>query len=293
VHGLVATDLGGRKVDPYCIFFTNPAGLLGADPPVSAVKRGFTDVHGKTAAKKKRPVLTRRSSTDAYHEPSRWLRARGRSTWKDSEIPLFRPRIDAADLKFVTLIIALFDHDFFSEDDPLGIVEVPLARRPEPEIPVNDEVTERRPRIVNFWITGRDTAQTTESDQVGLEATGDRIVRGVADGVRGAVDGVAALTGAVMRPFLGTGLRTTRTSSRQPGTTAAHSDEYSFVVDEPIVFENTVNRSGRLKCRVTVSSGRDVHSAMIRRSSTHRRHVLVYTRPLYCHPLCAGAPQGG
>jgi len=204
VSSIRATDLGGTKNDPYCIFYTNPSGMLGADPPVTTVRYKFDDLAGREAA-----VDEKAARIASKRTPANWLRQHRRSTWRDAEVPVLRPctRTDE-ELQYVTLCIALYDYDFLSEDDLIGYVRVPLHR--------------------------------------------------------------------ARRTFVG-------------------DNEYSFLVDEPIVYGNAINGCGRLSCRVTVSTGPAIHTALIKaqresagiRSTTLSRFNWLQPEAcISCDPSC-------
>mmetsp|Transcript_70882 Transcript_70882/g.188619 ORF Transcript_70882/g.188619 Transcript_70882/m.188619 type:complete len:608 (+) Transcript_70882:129-1952(+) len=102
VTGLVSADMTGGS-DPYLVFFTNPPEVLSphSQAPISKVKSVTT--------------TTKKASKDE------WL------SWTERELPLMRPLVELEDLKEVTLIIAIFDHDLVGKDDLLGVCLVPLA----------------------------------------------------------------------------------------------------------------------------------------------------------------------
>eukprot|EP00966_Prymnesium_polylepis_P008413 193963-Prymnesium_polylepis.3 len=106
VSSIRATDLGGTKNDPYCIFYTNPSGMLGADPPVTTVRYKFDDLAGREAA-----VDEKAARIASKRTPANWLRQHRRSTWRDAEVPVLRPctRTDE-ELQYVTLWCAPVCH---------------------------------------------------------------------------------------------------------------------------------------------------------------------------------------
>jgi len=179
VADLADFDIGGGS-DPYCIFYTNPPGLLADDDhaPITTTKsvkardksvirgamRGSITAGPTTGAASKVPPLeasgVELSPADLGVSPtpsppdgdgvlapapelagggllaklaSPSLRREGSgdrriATWHDTEVPMLRLRLaDASRLPFITLIIAVVDHDTLGKDDPMGCVLVPLA----------------------------------------------------------------------------------------------------------------------------------------------------------------------
>lgn len=50
------------------------------------------------------------------------------AAWTDEELPLLRLRAPLEELDKACLLIAVFDHDTWKSDDPLGVVCIPLGR---------------------------------------------------------------------------------------------------------------------------------------------------------------------
>ena len=122
LSNLMDMDMGGGS-DPYCIFFTNPPGLLADDrhAPVTTVKN----------VKPKQRNTQLDSSTVTIDMPMERVSTVGGAasvTWSDKEMPLLRPKgVPPVKLPFVTLIIAVYDWDRVGVDDLLGVALVPLC----------------------------------------------------------------------------------------------------------------------------------------------------------------------
>jgi len=142
--------IGGGS-DPYCIFFTNPPGLLSDEKhaPRTTIKKNvgrsgisqkvgtsmnltkginFSDVTYVTPS----ALLTYVTPSAPGGSPAQGGSAPASSkvtTWRQSELPLLRPQVadNISILLYTTLIIVVMDHDVGSSDDVIGVVHVPLA----------------------------------------------------------------------------------------------------------------------------------------------------------------------
>lgn len=97
-EGLAARDMTGKS-DPYVIFHSMPAGVLGHSPLVERQ----TKVKAQTL----------------------------NPNWHASELPVLRAALKAGDvwqwLRQCTLVLDFYDHDYLARDDPLGTALVSLA----------------------------------------------------------------------------------------------------------------------------------------------------------------------
>ena len=79
---------------------------------------------GEGGGKGRRPNNHSRTSQLAAKAPA----AVSGTAWTDEELPLLRLRVtDFSRLPFITLIIAVVDHDTVGQDDQMGTVLVPLS----------------------------------------------------------------------------------------------------------------------------------------------------------------------
>ena len=192
------------------------------------------------AARSLRAQSTKKGSkpfrTNSDHSRSHGFRLwshRRHSTWRDAEVPLLRPQVrEASELQHVTLVIALYDYDFLSEDDVSGFVLIPLTRPPS---------RFRETRL------SEGAANMTEMSEGGVGA--QRRSRRWSGASRAS--------------------RTSRASHGDGDSDGPYSEEYSFKVDSPIVYGNATNGCGRLTCTVTVSLGAAVNGALIRANRDH------------------------
>lgn len=165
VQGLIDSDVAGGN-DPYVVFFTNPEKLLDTNSPTTSIKskRSGLDITsllriensgtgnvieqaaGKVGAAAGAVADTCQSAVSSTLGVACNMATAGvgvaagalgvstntttrpivKQKWKDSEVPLLRPKVAGDNLKHVSLIMAIFDHDKFMVDDPLGTVIVHL-----------------------------------------------------------------------------------------------------------------------------------------------------------------------
>jgi len=160
ISELADFDIGGGS-DPYCVFYTNPPGLIDEDKrapttTTKTVKGGkaarttseaiasvtsapsivMAGVSAATAAAVEltevqptvAPPPSSEESTELLSNKSGEAVCAKACEWSDAEVPLLRLRmLDTSRLPHVTLIIAIVDHDMVSKDDPMGVVLVPLT----------------------------------------------------------------------------------------------------------------------------------------------------------------------
>ena len=215
LQNILAADLGHTS-DPYCVFYSAPRGLLDAPGVRTAAKYkvpGIGATGGAIWGERLRISPKRASDGSA---PSLCM-------WEDHELPLLKLRVGAHEsLENVCLIIAIFDKDIASADDPLGVVWLPLGRQQQESVDGYAEgVIGRRPSL------SHDTSTREESPAPAAEGKG----------------------GSAAGKAVGVGTPTARLSDGN----GAMPTSYTLRLEEPILFGHTQPSDGKLRCEMHVT----------------------------------------
>ena len=128
VRDIMPSDITGTS-DPFCMFFTHPAGLLTTSrAPKTTVKKAVQPGRSARAVGEAAQIgkITRqltRMLTGALTGKTESV-----ASWKDSEVPTLQLAVTLDSLENACLVVGLFDYDRWSASDPLGVVTIPLAR---------------------------------------------------------------------------------------------------------------------------------------------------------------------
>jgi len=290
LQGIIPADLSGRS-DPYIAFFTNPPGLLGGSVLTSSVKKSVlatgTAVTGEARAW--RAVIS---------GSVRSLGADDTCSWCEAELPLLRFSCSLADLRHVTLILAVFDRDIGSKDDPLGADR----RCCSPEQGEEGRVTARP-------FTG--TAMVPLSEPVERllragggaagrssgEASGEGPRRGEGGGgdSSGSGGALAEAPGGSIGAQSHSWPRSSARGAWGRCSTGGEGVGGRLEVSQPLVWKGTTRGTGQLSCSLTVGAGLSfvadaVQSGAGSRSS-HLSNNVFLSVPLKLRALRALAPR--
>uniref|UniRef100_A0A6V2VKM6 Inositol polyphosphate-related phosphatase domain-containing protein n=1 Tax=Emiliania huxleyi TaxID=2903 RepID=A0A6V2VKM6_EMIHU len=274
LQGIIPADLSGRS-DPYIAFFTNPPGLLGGSVPTSSVKKGVlatgTAVTGEARA-------WRAVMGGSVRGPSAGFGGEGADdtcSWCEAELPLLRFSCSLADLRHVTLILAVFDRDIGSKDDPLGTAMVPLS-----------EPVERLLRA-GGGAAGRSSG----------EASGEGPRRGEGGGgdSSGSGGALAEAPGGSIGAQSHSWPRSSARGAWGRCSTGGEGVGGRLEVSQPLVWKGTTRGTGQLSCSLTVGAGLSfvadaVQSGAGSRSS-HLSNNVFLSVPLKLRALRALAPR--
>ena len=129
LRDIVASDFTGTS-DPFCMFFTQPEGLIRAlrtprTPVKWRVRPGEKSgaVGEASISRQLTKQLSRMASSPQFAD-----KRKAQAQWRDAELPTLQLTCPVDELENACLIVAVFDFDRFSANDPMGTVVIPLGR---------------------------------------------------------------------------------------------------------------------------------------------------------------------